>query len=104
MKMTKYFIISLAFVGFAYGVGYTATQERKLMEMLNFLQLNAQCAQASTAILTASHAVLTDQEKDAMRDQIKLFAENLVKYQAFLKDLKEHVMTTSEKVKEITPK
>lgn len=101
MKIIKYLVLSLSLVGSAYGISYTAEQQQKVIEMLNFLQLNAQCAQASAAILAAPHAVLTSKEKDAMRDQIKLFAENLVKYQAFLQDMKQ---TVSEKIKEIAQK
>lgn len=101
MKLIKYFALSLVLINTAYGVRYTQEQAQETIEMLNTLPLNAQCAQASAAILAAPNAILTQQEKDSMRAQIKLFAENLVKYHAFLADVKNKDPKQLEKIKEL---
>ncbi len=100
MKMTKYLVLSLAFVGSAYA-GYTKEEAEQKMMMLASLPLDVQLAQASALILAAPNATLTAQEKDAMRTQIKTFAAQLVQYQAFIAEAKK-LQAERAKVKEIT--
>lgn len=100
MNMIKYFAFSLLLVGSAHAA-YTKEQTEKTIELLSKLPLDAQCAQASALILAAPNATLTQQEKDAMRAQIKMFAANLVQYHAFLEDVKK-AQAERAKVKEIT--
>jgi hypothetical protein len=101
MKITKYFALSLILVGSAYAVTYTPEQTRKTIEMLNLLQLNANCAQASVTILASLNEVLTQQEKDAHRKQIKLYSEVVVQFHAFLEDIKNNNHKQLEKIKEL---
>lgn len=104
MKLFTGLVLSLGLITNLCTVAYTAEEAQKVKIMatriqkaLNYLQLNASCAQTSATILLAN-LVTSPEEHQAHVRQIKLYAEALKAYHEFLED------KAKSEVKQITQK